>query len=464
MSGGLYLWTAPNCGPWSIATAGRDPGKRQADRSAELPGLEYLYEACLWQHNEGRGFTVEQPLSFAMFTDSPMSRLTEHEGITKQRLDQCMLGAVDEHGRPIRKSTVLHSNRRWRGVLKRCGGHKGQPHRALQGKWAGLNRTAIAAVYPRRLCHQVSQDLHFILTCRSWPRKLWYVHGLYYSCERCQLGRSAPPGCEHTLVPGERRYGQPSMRGQGRPAASRPNRGDMEDPSAPWKMIARAGDYSGITLEVDASLTLAPVLRVYLKAALTELLKSCVGIFQEATGVDYDHWLDDPVLLRVFQDVFGDYLQVVGVMCSLRPWHLKVPEPYLSTSCAPLRMLIRGGVRQWRVHAVEDMRLMSANQLKAKVEESDWHVNVFGYRTGDPDVDRPDAPSASSGARPASSQPAAPLRPAEKRKDGEGSSASSSARHLNHVLHNKFPTRPRKRHKRKSSMQFGRTAKSSPKP
>ena len=220
------------------------------------------------------------------------------------------------------------------------------------------------------------------------------------------------------------------MRGQGRPAASRPNRGDMEDPSAPWKMIARAGDYSGITLEVDASLTLAPVLRVYLKAALTELLKSCVGIFQEATGVDYDHWLDDPVLLRVFQDVFGDYLQVVGVMCSLRPWHLKVPEPYLSTSCAPLRMLIRGGVRQWRVHAVEDMRLMSANQLKAKVEESDWHVNVFGYRTGDPDVDRPDAPSASSGARPASSQPAAPLRPAEKRKDGEGSSASSSARHL----------------------------------
>ena len=426
-----HLFAAPNCGPWSVATAGRDPGKRQADRCSELPTLEYLQEACLWQHNEGRGFTVEQPLSSAMFSDSPMSRLLEHEGIWKQRLDQCVLGAVDEHGRPIRKSTAFYSNRRWRGVLKRCGGHKGQPHGALQGKWAGLNRTTIAAVYPRRLCHQVSQDLQFILRkvdrahCRPWPRKLWYVHGLYYSCERCQLGRSAPPGCEHTLVPGECRYGQPSLRGQGRPATARPTRGDLEDPSAPWKMIARNGDYSGITLEVDATMTLSPEFRVYLKAALTELPKSCISIFQKATGIDYDHWLDDPVLLRVFQDVFGDQLQVLGVMCSLRPWHLKVPDPYLSSACAPLRMLIRGGIRAWRVHAVEDMRLMSPNQLKAKVDEGDWHVTVFGYRPGDPDVDRPAEPSAAS-------RPAAPLHPAEKRKDGEAASSSSSAppRHL----------------------------------
>ncbi|OLQ01786.1 hypothetical protein AK812_SmicGene15471 [Symbiodinium microadriaticum] len=429
-----HLMAAPNCGPWSIATAGRDPGKRQADRNSELPNLEFLSEACLWQHNEGRGFTVEQPLSSAMFADSPMSRLLEHEGISKQRFDQCMLGAVDEHGRPVRKSTAFYSNRRWRSVLKRCGGHKGQAHGALQGKWAGLNRTAIAAVYPRRLCHQISQDIHYFLRrvdrsqCRAWPRKLWYVHGLYYSCERCQLGRSAPPGCEHTLVPGECRYGQPSMRGQGRPATARPTRGDMEDPSAPWKMIARNGDYSGITLEVDATLELQPEFRVYLKAALTELLKSCISIFQEATGVDYDHWLDDPVLLRVFQDVFDPYLQVLGVMCSLRPWNLKVPEPYLSTSCAPLRVLIRGGVRSWRVHALEDMRLMSANQLKAKVDESDWHVTVFGYRRDDPDVDRAGAPASSS------AQPAAPLHPAEKRKDGEGaSSASSSAAPLRHL-------------------------------
>ena len=140
-----HLMAAPNCGPWSVATAGRDPGKRQADRSAELPALEYLYEACLWQDREGHGFTVEQPLSSAMFNDSPMSRLLRHETVTKQRLDQCMLGAQNETGKPVRKATAFYSNRRWRGILKRCGGHKGQGHGVLQGKWAGLNRTFILA-------------------------------------------------------------------------------------------------------------------------------------------------------------------------------------------------------------------------------------------------------------------------------------------------------------------------------
>ncbi|CAE7923898.1 Smok2b, partial [Symbiodinium necroappetens] len=432
-----HLMAAPNCGPWSVATAGRDPGKRQADRSAELPTLEFLYESCVCQETEGHGFTVEQPLSSAMFTDSPMSRLIDQYCLKKQRLDQCMLGAQDEHGKPVRKSTVFYSNRRWHGILKRCGGHKGQGHGILQGKWAGLNRTTMAAVYPRRLCQQFCQDLMYMLkkvdraAIHPWPRQLWWASGFFYSCERCQLGRSAPPGCEHTLVPGECRYGQPSMRNERRaPRAqeARPSTGDLEDPSAPFKMLARSGDYSGVELVLDDTITLSPENRVYLKSALTSLLKSCIGVFQEATGIDYDHWISDPVLLRVFQDVFHEHLQVLGVMCSLRPWHLKVPDPYLSSSCAPLRMLIRGGVRKWHVHAVEDMRMMSPNQLKASVEEADWHITVFGYRAGDLDVDRAEVPSAASGRRPSSARPAAPLVPAEKRKDGEAASSSSAPR------------------------------------
>ena len=362
-----------------------------------------------------------------------MSRLIDQYCLKKQRLDQCMLGAQDEHGKPVRKSTVFYSNRRWHGILKRCGGHKGQGHGILQGKWAGLNRTTLAAVYPRRLCQQFCQDLMYMLkkvdraACHPWPRQLWWASGFFYSCERCQLGRSAPPGCEHTLVPGECRYGQPSMQNERRAtrAGARPSTGDMEDPSAPFKMLARSGDYSGVELILDDTIVLSPENRVYLKSALTSLLKSCIGVFQEATGIDYDHWLSDPVLLRVFQDVFHDQLQVLGVMCSLRPWHLKVPDPYLSSSCAPLRMLIRGGVRKWHVHAVEDMRLMSSNQLKAPVEEADWHITVFGYRAGDPD-DRAEVPSAASGQRPSSARPAAPLVPAEKRKDGEAASSSSA--------------------------------------
>ena len=421
-----HLFMAPNCGPWSVASAGKDPAKRAEDRNNERPTLEYLQTLSLWQHNSGRAFTVEQPLTSVMFKESPMARLLEHEGIYRHRFDQCMLGAQDESARPIRKTTVFYSNRRWKQVIRRCGGHKGKQHGTLQGQWHGCNRTALAAVYPRRFCHAAVQDLWYILrrdqcaTCKPWPRHLWWLHELYYSCERCQLGRSAPPGCEHTMVPGECRYGQPAMRGAARPA--RVQRSDLEDPTAAFKLLARSGDYSGVDLQLDASVTLVPESRLYLKAALTNLLKSCIGIFQEATNVDYDHWLDDPVLLRVFQDVFEPHLQVVGVMCSLRPWHLKVPDPYLSSACAPLRMMIRGSVRHWRVHAVEDMRLMSTNQLKAKVDEADWVVTVFGFRSGDPEVDRADR--AADAPLPSTARPAAPLAAPPKRENGGRTNAS----------------------------------------
>ena len=424
-----HIFVAPNCSPWSVAANSKDPSKRTEDRNQERPTLEYLQTLCLWQHNSGRAFTIEQPITSVMFKESPLARLLEHEGIHRQRFDQCMLGAQDECSRPVRKTTAFYSNRRWKQVLRRCGGHKGKPHGTLQGQWHGCNRTAMAAVYPRRLCHAIAQDLWSILrrdqraACKPWPRHLWWLHELYYTCERCQLGRSAPAGCEHTLIPGECRYGQPSMRGVPRP--NRPQRSDLEDPTAAFKMLARSGDYSGVDLQIDETITIAPEARLYLKAALTSQLKSCIGIFQEATHLDYDHWVDDPVLLKVFQDVFEPQLQVLGVMCSLRPWHLKVPDPYLSSACAPLRMMIRGGVRAWKVHAIEDMRLMSENQLRAKVDEADWVVTIFGFRSGDPDVDRVDA--GAGGSLPSSARPAAPLSAAapSKRENGGRTTASS---------------------------------------
>ena len=87
--------------------------------------------------------------------------------------------------------------------------------------------------------------------------------------------------------------------------------------------------------------------------------------------------MTDPVLLRVFQDVFAPELQVLGVLRSLRPWKRKVPDPYLSSSCAPIRQLIRGSLKAWRVQAPEDMRLMSHSQLRASVEEADWHARLW---------------------------------------------------------------------------------------
>ena len=134
--------------------------------------------------------------------------------------------------------------------------------------------------------------------------------------------------------------------------------------------------------------------------------------------------LDDPVLLRIFQDVFAPDLQVLGVLCSLRPWKRKVPDPYLSSSCAPIRQLIRGSLKSWHVQAPEDMRLMSHSQLHAPVEEADWRVRLFGYEFSDAQVDRADAPRVPPAA---SSVPASDRDPVEKKNGGKAVPPSSSA-------------------------------------
>ncbi|CAE7420861.1 RE2 [Symbiodinium natans] len=421
-----HLFAAPNRGPWSIASAGKDPAKRSFDRAAELPTLEFIFNSASWQHHHELGFTIEQPTGSAMYRDSPVARLTNMEGVGVQRLDQCMLGAQDEHQNPIRKATTFLSNRKWKVLIKRCSGHKGRPHGVLQGQCNGCNRTTLAAVYPKRLCHAFGQDLWRLLradqlhTCKPWPRTLFWLHGFFYSCEKCRLGRAAPPGCEHSLAPGECRYGQPGVRGV--PSARttrqpRPTLSDLEDPTGPFKFLAKSGDYSMIRLAVDASLQITDDNQLYLKAALMQLVESCLDLFAKEKSVHSDHWVEDPILLRVFQDVFLDTFQVLGVLCSLRPWTRKVPDPYLSSSAAPLRLLVDGALRSWQVHAVEDMRLMGHSQLHAPVDEADWHIHCFGYRTGDADVDRPTA-SSSAAARPRSAQPAAPFVP-ERKEDEE---------------------------------------------
>ena len=146
-------------------------------------------------------------------------------------------------------------------------------------------------------------------------------------------------------------------------ATPAPQRTDLESVTGPFKFLARNGDYSQVTLVCDRSVCLDAEKRLFLKAALLQFLRTCIDLFQMHTSVDYDHWLDDPVLLQVFQEGFEQHFSILGVMCSLRPWRRKVPDPYLSSACAPLRLLISGNMKRWEVHAVEDMRLMSYGQL-----------------------------------------------------------------------------------------------------
>ena len=151
----------------------------------------------------------------------------------------------------------------------------------------------------------------------------------------------------------------------------------------PFKTLALSGDYSRVSLSLPSSLALSANNLVYLKAALMQLVESCLDVFQEHTDRDYDHWLADPILLRIFQDIFDGELNL-GVLVSLRPWRRKIPDPYLSSSCAPMRMLIEGHIREWHVRPLEDiMRLLSHSQLHAPVDEADLHIHVFGYLPDD---------------------------------------------------------------------------------
>ena len=296
-----FLYGAPSCTPWSIASAQKAAHLREQDRRQELPTLEFLYGTMMRQHDAHRGFAVEQPHSSDMLKPSPVSRLLNHSGVKVVRVDQCMRGAQDENQRPIRKATALLTNRRWPRTTKRCNGHKGVQHGQLQGQWQGCSRTAMAAVYPKRMCQALSQDVRAQLRqgrCSPWPRLFFGFQDALYSCERCQLGRAAPPGCEHTMVPGQCRYGQPSMRATrtratapttttppvaaptndtsagatGASSSSSPapslRRADLEDIAGPFKFLARSGDFSGAHLEIHSSLTRGPENRLYLKAAL----------------------------------------------------------------------------------------------------------------------------------------------------------------------------------------------------
>ena len=461
-----HVFGAPTCTPWTNASNSKDRERRQMERDRELPTLEFINEIMLYQHNSQRGFSLEQPYGSDMLTASPISRLREIAGVRVWRTDQCMLGARDEKNQPVRKSTAILSNRNWKHVIKRCDNHRGAPHGVLQGQVRGVNRTAKAAVYPKRFCQLYGQDLWSILRKdkamggKPWPAELLWTHSLYYSCERCQLGRAAPPGVEHNMIPGQCRLGQPGMRrarqqttapaaAEPVPAAAEaashealpppaaaapatptttatPQRTDLESATGPFKFLARNGDYSRVALVCDSSVPLDAEKRLFLKAALLQFLRTCIDLFQKNTSVDYDHWLDDPVLLQVFQEVFEQHFSILGVMCSLRPWRRKVPDPYLSSACAPLRLLISGNMKRWEVHAMEDMRLMSYGQLHAEVDEADWHLHLFGVKPGDtgadllrpPDDGDPDGPrgSSSRAGRPAAPFPASAS--AERKNDG----------------------------------------------
>ncbi|CAE7923876.1 unnamed protein product, partial [Symbiodinium necroappetens] len=195
-----HLFASPSWSSWMTAT-NKDPELRELDRRPELPAIQYLTETCLIQRQMDCGFTVEQPAGSSLLKESPLRRLCDHSGIKTVRFDQCMFGAQDEAQLPLRKATCLLTNRRWHKVIKRCGGHRGKSHGQVQGRLRGCSRTAMAMVFPKRLCQELSmfstpvRDVNSVVLLLLEVNILWFrvnVAMVNHLCEQLEPRPLAP--------------------------------------------------------------------------------------------------------------------------------------------------------------------------------------------------------------------------------------------------------------------------------
>ena len=97
------IFASPRCKFHSTASNTMDPEKKARGRQEDEPGLEFVKKAFVQQAHHGRGYAAEQPWGSTLWNDSPLKPEELPGCRNKQRCDQCMLGASDEHQQPIRK-------------------------------------------------------------------------------------------------------------------------------------------------------------------------------------------------------------------------------------------------------------------------------------------------------------------------------------------------------------------------
>ena len=317
----------------------------------------------------------------AMLKDpmSPMAGLPRLPGVRKlQQVHQCAHGCND-NGAPVKKATAMVANVKMNRTAKRCNGHHGVQHAVLQGSVGGINRTAMAAVYPMRMCRAIVEDVWKFTqrekqNFKKWPNELLLMVTHGYECERCTMGRAALPWMEHTFIPGQCRYGR-------HPAGEGPRaRQQVEDPLAAFKRRARQKPMTEVKLETSPTISLNVDQSFYLKYTLMVMVQDCLTLFTEAveTGADYRHWVVDPVHKAMITQIFQKDMIVKGIVYALNPWHCMVPEPQLSSRAAPLRLQISGNVKDWNIHDLEDLRELSHSQQRQKIDEIGWLITIFG--------------------------------------------------------------------------------------
>ncbi|CAE7719225.1 unnamed protein product, partial [Symbiodinium necroappetens] len=321
-----YLHASPSSTAWSNVS--KLTPLRQTRRDMDSPMLSFLKGLFVEQTRQDLRFCVEQPMNSTMFQDktSPLSDLCDLPGVRRrQQVDQCAHGCADEHGVPMKKATVIVGNLKMSRTTKRCNGHKGRAHSVPQGFVNGVNKAAKAMVYPRQMCMAMVEDVWKFVSVNGANSD-----GLRY------LGWSTRSFLENVVMDG----------GQ----------------------------------QVEASL--------YFKYLMFVLVQDTVALFSEATerGIDYVHWVTDPVHKTMFQEIFQKELGVKAIACALR-------------------LQISGTVKKWKVHELEDLRLLSHSQQHQKIDEVDWLITLFG---SDPAGTIPATPAGTIPSTPAGTIPSTP--------------------------------------------------------
>ena len=386
---------SPNCRPWSVSFNRCDPAKVQQERDAERPCLRYLESVAWEQHNNNRGTTFEQPWSSAAWKELELPGQC-------LRSDQCRYGAADEHGEPILKPTGFNANFELRYSCNLCRGHGGKPHAWLQGQHQGVNRTAMAAVYPERLCKALIRDIK--LFCEKiYALPVSNPDELYYTCPRCSMGRWAPSHEEHTFMPGECRYGK-WPEGQ-RPKTVKQMAEEKQaerDPDAGKTPAQIFRDQGARNLRIkEIKISTLPDLPLddehthTLKYALYKIVEIATKQLEDKKN-GYSHWIEDQVILHWIKTIFSPVIKISGVLTHIQPWTKPTPTPLRIEDCY-LQMMIRGNIWGWRMLPLEDLREMSNHQWHEATElEDDWLITLFGKDPNDTST----SASSSSSTRP----------------------------------------------------------------
>ena len=186
------------------------------------------------------------------------------------------------------------------------------------------------------------------------------------------------------MIPGQCRHGKWATGSEPAPKG---------DPLKQWKGTTNKETMEQILLHNNSNIELSVERSHWLKKMLMESVNNALGLFGEASKqkVEYDHWIDNAVMLALFKEVFDNHMMVKAVKISLRPFKKSPPDPHVVTSTAYLRLHITGHVKEWTIDNMEDLREMSHNQIHADYEVEHWLITVYGQDIGT--VPAPSTPS-----------------------------------------------------------------------